>query len=108
MLACALAEVDDHCYFTPAAVNQPLSQITNRNYKAVNYARHLKDLSEPGRGGVLQRIGQSFRLRYRISNPILRPYIVMRGIKDGVIAKAQIPQWKSAAEKAQAASLARA
>ena len=108
LLACALAEVDDHCYFTPAAVNQPLSQITNRNYKAVNYARHLKDLSEPGRGGVLQRIGQSFRLRYRISNPILRPYIVMRGIKDGVIAKAQIPQWKSAAEKAQAASLARA
>jgi Cdc6-like AAA superfamily ATPase len=99
LLACALAEVDELRYFTTAAVKKPLSQITNRNYETINYARHLKDLSEPARGRVLQRVGESFRLRYRISNPILRPYIIMRGIKDKVIAKAQIPEWKRAADE---------
>jgi len=59
----------------------------------------LKDLSGPGRGRILQRVGESFRLRYRISNPILRPYIVMRGIKDKLITKDQILAGKSAAEE---------
>ena len=96
LLACALAEVDDLRYFTTAAVEKPLSLITSRHYRPVNYARHLKDLSEPGRGRVLQRVGQTFTLRFRISNPILRPYIIMRGIKDKVITKAQISEWNGA------------
>jgi Cdc6-like AAA superfamily ATPase len=99
LLACALAEVDDLRYFPTAAVKKPLSQITNRNYEILNYARHLKELSELGRGRVLQRVGESFRLRYRISNPILRPYIIMRGVKDKVIDKTLIPEWKSARDK---------
>ena len=99
LLSCALAEVDDLRYFTPAAVKKPLSRITNRNYETANYARHLKDLSEPGRGRILQRVGQSFRLRYRIANPIVRPYIIMRGIKDKVIAKAEVPEWRAAADE---------
>jgi len=97
LLACALAEVDDLRFFTTAAVKRPLSEITNREFEAFNYARHLKDLSGPGRGRILQRVGESFRLRYRISNPILRPYIVMRGIKDKLITKDQILAGKSAA-----------
>jgi Cdc6-like AAA superfamily ATPase len=99
LLACALAEVDELRYFTAAAVKKPLSQITNKNYETINYARHLKDLSEPARGRVLQRVGESFRLRYRIRNPILRPYIVMRGISEKMIAMAQIPEWKSVTEE---------
>jgi hypothetical protein len=99
LLACALAEVDELRYFTTAAVKKPLNEITNRNYEAISYVRHLKELSEPGRGGVLQRVGESFRLRYRISNPILRPYIIMRGIKDKAIAKTQIPEWKGALDE---------
>ncbi len=67
----------------------------------------MKDLSEPGRGRILQRVGESFRLRYRISNPILRPYIIMRGIKDKLITKDQIPEGKNAAdEHVEAAPLA--
>jgi hypothetical protein len=96
LLACALAEVDDLRFFTTAAVKRPLSEITNREFEAFSYARHLKDLSGPGRGRILQRAGESFRLRYRISNPILRPYIVMRGIKDKLITKDQILAGKSA------------
>ena len=55
----------------------------------------MKDLSEPARGRVLHRVGESFRLRYRISNPILRPYIIMRGVKDKLIAKYQILERKT-------------
>jgi Cdc6-like AAA superfamily ATPase len=99
LLACALAEVDELRYFTTAAVKKPLSQITSRSFESASYARHLKDLSEPGRGRILQRVGESFRLRYRISNPILRPYIIMRGIKDKVISKDQILEWKSVTDE---------
>jgi hypothetical protein len=95
LLACALAEVDDLRFFTTAAVKRPLSRITNRDFESINYARHLKDLSEPARGRILHRVGESFRLRYRISNPILRPYIIMRGIKDKIVTKDQILNWKS-------------
>jgi hypothetical protein len=33
---------------------------------------------------------ESFRLRYRISNPTLRPYIIMRGVKDKLITRDQL------------------
>ena len=66
LLACALAEVDDLRFFSTAAVRKPLRQIANRDFEPFNYARHLRDLSEPARGRVLHRVGESFRLRYRI------------------------------------------
>jgi AAA ATPase domain len=87
LLACALADIDDFRYFTPAAVKGPLRLITNKAYDTLNFARHLKDLSEPVRGRILQRVGEAYRLRYRIANPIMRPYILMRGIKDKIVTK---------------------
>jgi len=87
LLACALADIDDLRYFTPAAVKGPLRLITNKAYETLNFARHLKDLSEPARGRILQRVGEDYRLRYRVANPIMRPYILMRGIKDKIVTK---------------------
>jgi Cdc6-like AAA superfamily ATPase len=87
LLASALADIDDHRYFTVSSVKQPLRLITRKDYEIANFARHLKDLSDPARGRVLHRVGETYRLRYRISNPILRPYIIMRGIKDQIISK---------------------
>ena len=90
LLACAMAEIDDLRYFTVAAVREPLCLITRKNFEVAHYARHLRELSEPGRGRILQRVGESYRLRYRIANPILRPYIIMRGIKDKMITTAML------------------
>src|SRR5271165_1383378 len=90
LLSCAMAEIDDLRYFTIAAVREPLCLITKKNFEVAHYARHLRELSEPGRGRILQRIGESYRLRYRIANPILRPYIIMRGIKDKMITTAML------------------
>ena len=96
LLASALAEVDEFRFFSTAAVKKPLSLITNRMYETIGFGRHLKELSKPDRGSVLQRAGESFNVRYRIANPILRPYIVMRGVKDGLVTAAKIAQWKMA------------
>jgi hypothetical protein len=87
LLACALAEIDDLRYFSPAAVKGPLRAITHKPYETLNFGRHLKDLSEPARGRILHRVGESFRLRYRIANPIMRPYIIMRSLKDNITTK---------------------
>jgi Cdc6-like AAA superfamily ATPase len=90
LLACALAQVDDQRYFTLSAVKAPLSLIRNANSEPAMYARALRNLSEPGRGCVLHRIGEGFRLRYRLFNPILRPYIIMRGVRERLIDKAML------------------
>ncbi|MBY0300082.1 MAG: AAA family ATPase [Methylobacterium sp.] len=90
LLACALAEVDDLRYFTAASVRKPLRIITGKNYDIPNFARHLKELSDEGRGGILQRVGEKRKIRYRFGSPMLRPYIIMRGFKDRIITKSML------------------
>jgi hypothetical protein len=90
ILACALAEVDDLRYFTAAAVRNPLRIITGRQYEIPNFAKHLKELSNPVRGQILQRTGEKRRIRYRFASPILRPYVIMRGFGDKIITKAML------------------
>lgn len=90
LLACALAETDDLGYFPAASVRAPLQTITGRAYDIPNFARHLKELSETGRGEILQRTGETKRIRYRFRSPLLRPYIIMRGIAEKMVTKRQV------------------
>jgi Cdc6-like AAA superfamily ATPase len=87
LLACAFAEIDELGYFTAAAVRTPLKLITGKNYDIPNFAKHLKELSEPRRGTILQRVGENRRLRHRFVSPLMRPYITMRHFADGSPAK---------------------
>ena len=89
-MACALAEVDDLRYFTAASVRKSLRIITDRQYEIPNFAKHLKELSNPVRGQILQRTGEKRRIRYRFASPIQRPYIIMRGFGDKIITKAML------------------
>jgi len=90
LLACALAETDDMGYFTAASVRAPLRVITGRDYDIPNFAQHLNKFSESDRGSMLQRTGETRRIRYRFSSPLMRPYIVMRGFSDGMINRKQM------------------
>ena len=85
LLACALSETDDLGFFTASSVRYPLRAITGRDYDIPNFAQHLKNFSEASRGSILFRTGQARRIRYRFSGPLLRPYIVMSGLKDGLL-----------------------
>lgn len=87
LLACALATTDDMGYFAAADVREPLRKITGRDYDIPNFARHLKELSQAGRGEMLKRTGEARRLRYRFESPLLRPYIIMRGFADSMLSK---------------------
>jgi AAA ATPase domain len=83
LLACALAEEDEFGFFAPADVRDPLSEILDRPCKPSAFARHLERLSSESHGAVLQRHGGAGATRYRFVNPLLQPYVAMRGLSEG-------------------------
>lgn len=92
LLACAMAETDELGYFSAANLRSPLLSITNRAYDIPSFANHLKEFSEPKRGSIIQRVGQTRRFRYRFVSPLMKPYVVMRGFSDGLIKRADLPK----------------
>ncbi len=84
LTACALAKVDDAGYFMPAAVKEPLSSILDRNIEISNFQEALRDFAEK-RGKILERTGESRSYRFRFRDPAMQPYVIMRGIKEGII-----------------------
>lgn len=85
LLACALAEMDEIGDFAAADVRSPLREITGQSYDIPNFARHLKEFSSLNRGEIIERTGQAKRLRYRFNNPLMRTYVIIRGVVDGMI-----------------------
>ncbi|MFC3206099.1 nSTAND1 domain-containing NTPase [Aquamicrobium soli] len=90
LLACALAETDDLGFFSAGSIRLPLRVITGREYDIPNFAQHLKNFSDESRGSILQRTGETRRIRYRFSSPLLRPFIIMRGFSDGLLTRQQM------------------
>ena len=85
LLACALASTDDLGYFRAADVREPYSLIMNREMEISNFASHLHRLSREDRGDILERQGRSHQYRFRFSNPLMQPYVLMRGLKSGML-----------------------
>ena len=85
LLACALADVDESGYFVSAAVREPLSKIMGKPYEIPGFSQHLDKFSSSGRGPVLEKAGTTRRFRFRFMNPLLQPYVIMRGLSDGMI-----------------------
>ncbi|PWL17422.1 hypothetical protein DKP76_11630 [Falsochrobactrum shanghaiense] len=92
LLACALAETDDMGFFSASAVRTPLRTLTSRDYDIPNFAQHLKNFSEESRGSILLRTGETRRIRYRFASPLHRPFIIMKGFKDGLLTRQQMKQ----------------
>lgn len=86
LLACALTEKDDMGSFGAPDVRDRLREITSTDYDIPAFAAHLKDFSSTDtRGGILQRIGTTRRFRYRFRDPLMPPYVVMKGRHEGLI-----------------------
>jgi hypothetical protein len=75
VLACALAESDEYGFFTVADV-----RVSN-----IDASAYLDALADPSHGSLLQRRGEA-RPRYRFVNPLLQPYVLMRGLAAGEVA----------------------
>jgi len=83
LLACALARTDEMGYFAAADVRGPIRQVTGKDYDIPSFAQHLNAFCENSRGPVLQKSGVKHRFRFRFCNPLMQPYVIMRGFAEG-------------------------
>jgi len=85
LLACALVPTDHLGQFRAAAVREPFSMIMKRKYDIPAFSPHLYELCKPERGEVLQQFGETHNRRYRFSNPMMQPYVIMKGLDKQMI-----------------------
>lgn len=90
LLACVFAERDALGYFAAADVKGPLSRIVREPKRYATFMQHLNKFGEPDRGTMLQKTGEKRRFRYRFRVPLIQPYIIMQGLKDRHITRADI------------------
>lgn len=90
LLACALAKPDERGQFSPTSVIEPLSGILGRPAKIDTFQQHLLKFIEKDRGAVLIRKGKERAYKFRFRDPMMQPYVIMRGIDEQLIPKAAL------------------
>lgn len=85
VLACAMVSPDDRGFFAAKAVVDPLSKVMRKHYDIPAFGPHLDKLASPERGPVLLKEGAPRRFRYRFLNPLMQPFVLMKGIASGDI-----------------------
>lgn len=84
LLACAFANTDELGRFQQSAVAAPLNRIIpGKNYQASTFALHMNAFTDADRGCVLQRFGTARNYRYRFADPMMQPYVILKGLDDG-------------------------
>ena len=91
LLASALASPDRLGYFRAADVRAPYSRIMGRDQTISSFSRHLHGLCDEGRGAVLQKFGQAHSYRFRFADPMMQPYVLMRGLERGLVKMEDLP-----------------
>lgn len=87
LMACAMAIPDEIGFFTPKQVAAPLSEIFKKQTSVEYFNDNLRQLTEEKRGSVLQRDGSSRIFRYRFKNPAMQPYVLMKGVREGLLSE---------------------
>jgi energy-coupling factor transporter ATP-binding protein EcfA2 len=89
LLACALAETNERGLFTPQAVCQPLTAILKRDriVEIAAFQQHLKKFITSERGEVLVRKGRDRAFQFRFSDPMMQPFVIMKGIEQKLVDK---------------------
>lgn len=106
LLACALAKVDSLGYFAAADVRAPLSKIKRRRYEIPSFSRHLNDFSENKRGPILKKFGSKHKFRFRFIDPLMQPFVTMKGFSSGKIDQETLEQWATASAATTQGTLA--
>jgi Holliday junction resolvasome RuvABC ATP-dependent DNA helicase subunit len=84
LLACALSRTDELGYFRPYSIKRPLS-LMGYKLDVPAFASHLIKFAAEERGPILQKTGSERQWRYRFRNPLMQPFVIMRGIATGDI-----------------------
>lgn len=85
LLACALAKTDELGSFQAADIKEPMSQIMKKPYEIPTFSRHLNDFCDLNKGPILKKFGTKRKFRFRFQNPLMQPYVIMRGLSEGLI-----------------------
>lgn len=86
LLACALAKADEMGEFQQASVTEPLSRIIpGKNYKPTTFAFHMNEFCKPQRKAVLVSNGEPRNLRYRFTDPLMQPFVILKGLAEGAL-----------------------
>ena len=85
LTAFALTDANSRGYFKAKDVKEPFSHIMKTPMDIPNFSRHLKEFQLDERGPVLLREGKPKSYEYKFANPLLKPFAIIAGIKDGII-----------------------
>ena len=85
LLACALAKTDDRGMFSPNAVVDPLSSILRKQVSIANFQNHLKKFIGNERARILVRRGKERAYKFRFRNPMMQPFVIMKGVESSLV-----------------------
>jgi histone H3/H4 len=85
LLACALAKTDDEGFFTASDVIEPYSAIMKEKKRIAHFEKHLRRFSSDEGGNILIKRGGDRQQTFRFSDPMMQPYVIIRGIQSGMI-----------------------
>ncbi len=98
ILACALAKTDERGLFTPNSVVPPLSKILDREVSIANFQNHLKKFISEERERILVRRGKERAYKFRFRDPMMQPYVIMKGVEAGLVEAKALDVLSSPAE----------
>jgi Cdc6-like AAA superfamily ATPase len=81
LLACALANTDEHGYFTAGDVVSPLSIIMKKDCPVSLFAQHLNAFCEDKHGPALHRTTIARGYKYKFKNAMMQPYVILKGLE---------------------------
>lgn len=85
LIACALAKTDDRGMFSPNSIVGPLSSILDKEVTIANFQNHLKKFIGEERSRILIRKGKERAYKFRFRDPMMQPYVIMKGVEAGLI-----------------------
>jgi hypothetical protein len=81
LLACALARTDEEGFFTASDVVEPYSAIMKEKKQIAHFEKHLRRFSSGEGGNILIKRGGERKQIFRFKDPMMQPYVIIRGIQ---------------------------
>jgi Cdc6-like AAA superfamily ATPase len=97
LLSAALAKTDELGYFAAGDLREPLLNITGKTYGITSFMNHMNEFCSVDRGPILEKIGKRRRFRFRFKDSMMEPFVIMKGIKDGLIPEEKVLMLEAAA-----------
>ena len=93
LVACALAKTNALGFFRAQDVREPYSQIMKRRFEIPSFSRHLHNLTTEARGEILIVEGETHKRRFRFNDPMMQPYVLIKGLQSKLITLKDIRRW---------------